>query len=62
MKEGDADVNEMKAVVDRHLKAEGAGDVEGAISVYTDDIVHDAVGFPARRATARTLPASSMAS
>jgi len=37
---------EMQALVDRHLKAEGAGDVEGAISVYTDDIEHDVVGFP----------------
>ena len=37
---------EMTALVERHLKAEGAGDVEGAVAVYTDDIVHDAVGFP----------------
>ena len=37
---------EMLALVERHLKAEGAGDVEGAVAVYTDDIVHDAVGFP----------------
>ena len=40
------DVTEMRAVVDRHLKAEGAGDVEGAVAVYTDDVIHDAVGFP----------------
>jgi len=40
------DQHEMIAVVERHLKAEGAGDVDGAISVYTDDVVHDAVGFP----------------
>jgi len=40
------DVTEMRALVERHLKAEGAGDIEGAVSVYTDDIVHDAVGFP----------------
>jgi steroid delta-isomerase-like uncharacterized protein len=38
--------DEMIAIVERHLKAEGAGDVEGAVAVYTDDIVHDAVGFP----------------
>lgn len=38
--------HEMVAMVERHLKAEGAGDVEGAVAVYTDDIVHDAVGFP----------------
>ncbi len=36
----------MIAIVERHLKAEGAGDVEGAVAVYADDIVHDAVGFP----------------
>jgi steroid delta-isomerase-like uncharacterized protein len=38
--------DEMIAIVERHLKAEGAGDVDGAVAVYTDDIVHDAVGFP----------------
>ena len=36
----------MKALVERHLKAEGAGDIEGAVSVYTDDVQHDPVGFP----------------
>lgn len=40
------DRQEMIALVEEHLKAEGAGDVEGAVAVYTDDIVHDAVGFP----------------
>lgn len=40
------DQTEMIAVVERHLKAEGAGDVDGAVAVYTDDIVHDGVGFP----------------
>ncbi len=38
--------DEMIAIVERHLKAEGAGDVEGSVAVYTEDIVHDAVGFP----------------
>ena len=37
---------QMLTLVERHLKAEGAGDVDGAVAVYTDDIVHDAVGFP----------------
>ena len=37
---------EMIDLVERHLKAEGAGDVEGAVAVYTEDVVHDAVGFP----------------
>jgi steroid delta-isomerase-like uncharacterized protein len=40
------DQHEMIALVERHLKAEGAGDVDGAVAVYTDDIVHDEVGFP----------------
>jgi len=40
------DIADMKALVERHLKAEGAGDVEGAVSVYTEDIQHDPVGFP----------------
>lgn len=39
-------VMEMRALVERHLKAEGAGDIEGAVAVYTDDVIHDAVGFP----------------
>jgi steroid delta-isomerase-like uncharacterized protein len=37
---------QMLALVERHLKAEGAGDVEGAIAVYGADIEHDVVGFP----------------
>jgi len=36
----------MTALAERHFEAEGAGDVEGAVAVYTDDIVHDAIGFP----------------
>jgi len=36
----------MVALVERHLKAEGAGDVDEAVAVYTDDIEHDVVGFP----------------
>ncbi len=36
----------MCALVERHLKAEGAGDVSGAVAVYTDDIEHDVVGWP----------------
>jgi steroid delta-isomerase-like uncharacterized protein len=38
--------HEMVALVERHLMAEGTGDVEGAVAVYTEDVVHDAVGFP----------------
>jgi len=40
------DQQEMIAVVERHLKAEGAGDIDEAVAPYHDDIVHDAVGFP----------------
>lgn len=40
------DQDTMRALVERHLKAEGAGDVEEAIAVYTDDVEHDVVGFP----------------
>ena len=37
---------QMTALVERHLKAEGAGDVEGAVAVYAEDIEHDVVGWP----------------
>lgn len=47
------DRHEMTTLVERHLKAEGAGDVDGAVAVYTDDIVHDAVGFPGSPRTGR---------
>jgi steroid delta-isomerase-like uncharacterized protein len=40
------DRDAMIALVETHLRAEGAGDVEGAVSVYTEDIIHDEVGFP----------------
>lgn len=40
------DVTAMRELVERHLKAEGAGDIDGAVAIYTDDVVHDAVGFP----------------
>ena len=43
---GSVEQHEMVALVERHLKAEGEGDVKGAVAVYTDDVVHDAVGFP----------------
>lgn len=38
--------DEMVGLVERHLKAEGAGDVEGAVAVYTEDVEHDVVGWP----------------
>jgi steroid delta-isomerase-like uncharacterized protein len=37
---------EMDQLIARHLEAEMAGDAAGAVAVYTEDVVHDAVGFP----------------
>jgi steroid delta-isomerase-like uncharacterized protein len=36
----------MRELVDRHLRAEGKGDIDGALAVYTDDIEHEVIGFP----------------
>ena len=36
----------MQALVERHLRAEGLGDVDCAVAVYADDVDHDVVGFP----------------
>jgi len=36
----------MDSLIARHLEAEMAGDSDGAVSVYTDDVVHDVVGWP----------------
>ena len=40
------DSAQMQTLVEKHIQAEGAGDVDGALAVYTEDIEHDAVGFP----------------
>ncbi len=40
------DVEKMRDLVESHLRAEGRGDIDGAVAVYTDDVEHDAVGFP----------------
>lgn len=37
---------EMNRLIEIHLAAEKAADPAGAVSVYTDDIEHDVVGFP----------------
>jgi steroid delta-isomerase-like uncharacterized protein len=36
----------MNELIERHIKAEMAGDSTGAVAVYTDDVVHDVVGWP----------------
>jgi steroid delta-isomerase-like uncharacterized protein len=40
------DESRMQALVDSHMRAEGQGDIDGAVAVYTEDIEHDVVGFP----------------
>ncbi len=37
---------QMRELVARHLAAEAAGDVAGAVAVYTEDVQHDVVGAP----------------
>ena len=37
---------EMDRLIEIHLAAEKAADTAGAVSVYTDDVEHDVVGFP----------------
>jgi hypothetical protein len=59
---GTMDRHEMRTLIERHLKAEGAGDVEGAVAVYAEDVVHDAVGFPDHLGSARTRLGSSTGS
>jgi steroid delta-isomerase-like uncharacterized protein len=36
----------MDELIDRHIHAELAGDFEGAVATYTEDVVHDFVGAP----------------
>jgi steroid delta-isomerase-like uncharacterized protein len=37
---------DMDRLIDMHISAEMAGDSATAVSVYTDDVVHDVVGWP----------------
>lgn len=48
--------------MERHLKAEGAGDIDGAVAVYTENIVHDAVGFPGSPRTGKDTARESYGS
>ena len=41
----------MDELIEHHIKAEMAGDVDGALSVYDDGVVHDVVGWPTGPAT-----------
>jgi steroid delta-isomerase-like uncharacterized protein len=37
---------EMNNLIEQHIAAETAGDSDGAVAMYTDDVIHDTVGFP----------------
>jgi steroid delta-isomerase-like uncharacterized protein len=37
---------DMDRLIHTHITAEMDGDTAGAVAVYTDDVVHDVVGFP----------------
>lgn len=37
---------EMDRLIEQHLTAEKAGNPEGSVAMYTDDVVHDVVGSP----------------
>jgi steroid delta-isomerase-like uncharacterized protein len=38
--------DEMNALIEEHIAAEMAGDPDGAVAMYTDDVEHDVVGWP----------------
>ncbi len=40
------DRRRMDELIDQHVHAEDAGDLDTAVAVYTDDIEHDVVGAP----------------
>ena len=37
---------EMDRLIEEHLKAEAAGNPQGCVEMYTEDVVHDVVGWP----------------
>lgn len=40
------DRTEMDRLIEQHLEAEKAGDPDGSVAMYTNDVVHDVVGMP----------------
>jgi steroid delta-isomerase-like uncharacterized protein len=44
---------DMDRLIQEHLAAEMSGDADGAVAVYTDDVEHDVVGWPAGPAHGR---------
>jgi steroid delta-isomerase-like uncharacterized protein len=37
---------QMNELIEQHIAAESAGDADGAVAMYTDDVIHDVVGSP----------------
>lgn len=37
---------EMNRLIEQHIAAERIGDTDGAVAMYTDDVIHDVVGAP----------------
>ena len=37
---------EMDRLIEAHLTAEAAGDTDGCVAMYTEDVEHDVVGWP----------------
>ncbi len=40
------DKQKMDQLIEQHIAAEMAGDTAAAVSMYTDDVVHDVIGSP----------------
>jgi steroid delta-isomerase-like uncharacterized protein len=38
--------SEMDRLIEQHLAAEAAGDAAASVTMYTEDVEHDVVGFP----------------
>lgn len=38
--------DEMDRLIEQHLAAEAAGDTDGCVAMYADDVIHDVVGSP----------------
>jgi steroid delta-isomerase-like uncharacterized protein len=38
--------SDMNELINQHIAAEIAGDTDGAVAMYTDDVTHDVVGAP----------------
>jgi hypothetical protein len=53
---------EMNELIEQHVAAESAGDADGAVAMYTDDVIHDVVGSPLGPLTGQLPPRVSTSS